>query len=114
MTILAEATVVVKPVAVTLPWAWGFQDGATGVSWAEGYGLFAGERLAQYLAGHKVGKAAAARKAIRTAQVAPASDPALVQWRAEGSPAPANWFTRPDSEYAQMDAEMRPLNIERW
>lgn len=34
--------------------------------------------------------------------------------QAVAQPAPANWFTRPDSEYAQMDAEMRPLNIERW
>lgn len=116
MTILAQSQPAVKPIIVTHPYAWGFEDGANGLSVYEGlnYWTLGSGKYAEYEAGHKAGKEAKAGKALRTAQVAPASDPVLVQWQAEGSPMPTNWFTRPDSEYRQMDAEMRPLNIERW
>lgn len=50
-------------------WKWGYNDALEGLSWAEGFMLFAGDRLKQYLAGHTAGTQA---RAYREALVAPA------------------------------------------
>lgn len=55
--------------AKSTAWKWGYNDALEELSWAEGFMLFAGDRLKQYLAGHKAGCQA---RAYREAMVAPA------------------------------------------
>ncbi len=48
-------------IAVTLPFAWGFADGAHGKSVYAGYCLFIGAKLAEYQRGWAAGRAAVRR-----------------------------------------------------
>ena len=55
---VAQAATSVKPIYVTLPFAWGFEDGAQGHSLYAGYTLFCGQKFLQYEQGWKAGQAA--------------------------------------------------------
>jgi len=63
MNTVTQTAVVAKPIVVTSEaWAWGFEDGATGKSEFEAYGLFVGEKLADYLAGWQQGRGIRAQR----------------------------------------------------
>lgn len=73
MQTVSQTAVAVKTfVLVTLPFAWGLQDGAQGKSEYTGWELFIGPRLTQYRKGWKAGKAIMAQKLMREAVDMPA------------------------------------------
>lgn len=62
METVSQATSTVKPIAVDLPYAWGFEDGAQGKSFYTGYDYFAGEKLVSYKTGWHAGRNAKRRQ----------------------------------------------------
>lgn len=57
--IVNQQNVNVKPIAITsTAWAWGFEDGAKGVTIYNGYHLFVGAKLGQYKQGWTAGRKA--------------------------------------------------------
>lgn len=58
-TIVTQPTATVKAqpkVITSTAWAWGFEDGAKGVTVYNGYHLFAGVRLGEYKRGWSEGR----------------------------------------------------------
>jgi len=63
MNTLTQSAVVAKPIIVTSEaWAMGFADGCQGLSEFEAYGLFVGQKLADYLAGWRQGRGIRAQR----------------------------------------------------
>ncbi len=71
-TSVVQQAVNVKPIFITLAFAWGFEDGAQGKSEYEGYQYFVGPLLSEYRKGHQAGKAIMLHKQMQEALTMPA------------------------------------------